>query len=376
LKPIAVCICGSIALFGSLDGDVHAKSARRSSPRIVKVFSVKQSTKKPTFYGNSRQRILDRGRLLYIGRGMWDQQHVFYLADLKTLTKRSVTAPLAAFWSQATAQFPGAAGSGFKALSIERLLFYDTQAQAAGLLVATKPYSKRKWYYLAWDLKQNLITTAVLLGGRRDDLSYTSFASIGFVAENATFYMVRLEREKGTSKRSVTLLAIKGAKMREQLRFATQRGLHSAPWRVGIKNPRRVLIPEYAELPVKGDPPKGYLVDLIAGTKKDLEIPVTPYGVAYSQGKRPWIYVYSAQLGELWRIDPKTGKRVQKLAVGKRAHALGFIKPGLLMLVRNKGLQPVAVGRRLRKRRMVPLSRYFKGLRTFKARWCSKSASS
>ena len=49
------------------------------------------------------------------------------------------------------------------------------------------------------------------------------------------------------------------------------------------------------------------------------------------------LYVYGNQVGELWVLDAKSGKRLKKIKLAKRGHALGFVAPGRLLLLNHKG---------------------------------------
>lgn len=64
---------------------------------------------------------------------------------------------------------------------------------------------------------------------------------------------------------------------------------------------------------------------------------MTSYGVAFTSDGSAAL-AYSAQVGELWKIDTQTGERQKTLALSKRGRLAGFLPTGELLLVRHGGL--------------------------------------
>jgi sugar lactone lactonase YvrE len=156
---------------------------------------------------------------------------------------------------------------------------------------------------------------------------------------------------------TVSIVALGAQQKRTVAQLGAARGISGGPYHDPDR--RRVLVVEYAELPVEGAPPRGHLVDLATGKQTSFEIPVTTYGVSFDPDGR-MIYLYSSQLGKLMAVDAATGKRGKVLEVGTHGHALGFAVKGTLLVLRNSGLQPVET-RRLVKKAFVPMKRLYPG---------------
>jgi len=333
--------------------------------KVIKQIPRGQRTESPTLDGLTGPRIMDRGRSLYYGRGLWGEQHRFYLVRLADGSALSLEAPIAAFFAREQQTFPGAKDSGHPGIEVRSLLFYDSDLQQAGILLVEQPAKRdrtrgaRRLHYLHWDLAQKQIRGATLLGEERHGGYTFTVTPIGYDhATQELFCQVVDGPNKGADPPyTVSILALGPKQKRTVAQLGAARAISGGPYHDLER--KRALVVEYAELPVEGAPPRGYLVDLASGKQSSFEIPVTTYGVAFDPDGKT-IYLYSSQLGKLMAVDAATGKRGKVLDVGTHGHALGFAVKGTLLVLRNGGLQFVDA-KRLVKKPFVPMKRLYPG---------------
>lgn len=335
-----------------------AGPALAAPPRIIKSYDIAQRKESPTFASVSRIRIVDRGALVFLGHGLWKEQHLLHFVEVEGGRRFTVEAPLAAFVKK---RFPELEGSGFPKLKMQRLAFYDRKAGRAALIVRHGRRGDRKTLYLRWSLKSGTITSTPLLASQQPRGAWTHFTPLGYLATKKAAYLLRrskVSKEGGYDYRLIAL-AEQGAP-RELLRWSSKRSVRVNHLRAGLMTlGGGILVPEYAERPVQGPPPVGKWIDLESGSSKTFPVPTTPYGVARSADGR-FLYLYSSQEGEVWKVDFASGKLLKKRKVGTRGHCLAFLRPGKLMLIRHKGLQ-LLDPKTLRRKRLYPLRKLLGG---------------
>lgn len=315
-----------------------AAPALAGKPRVEvkKKVSIAQRAKPPTFSSVGRTSLMDRGRLVYLGRGLFAEQDRFFFLDTRSMETIEVRAPITRFLEEHPEQFPGAEGAGWMRYASDHLVFYDTEDGRAGILYGDNRGKQRRLFCLVWDLKAKRIVRADPLGTRVLGSRWAGAKRIGYDTERGEG-LVRVhvmemvgEKRPGT----VRVVGIGKEKARVIARVELGRNLRDPPYFDPAG--RRVMLTEYAELPVEGAPPVGHLVQLDTGEVTACRIPVTPYGFAYGPAGKS-LYAYSNQAGELWRIDAQSGKRIQQAKLAKRGHALGFVAPGRLLMLNHKG---------------------------------------
>lgn len=350
----------ALALFVDLVA-VSPAQARRAPFKVEKRLDLRQRTQKPTFSAVSNLRLLDRGRQLYLGGGIWDEQHRFHLYDVRTRRRWIAAAPLQEFLRANPTTFPEADRLGrLPAYRVLELLYYDSRDGSAGILLQDAALAKRRTFYLHWDLGKNRILRAVILGTRDAGTHWIGVKAIGYDPDRKRFYcqIVRKRRvAAGQPAHSVSVLALGGGQWKRLATWLAKRRIVRGPFHDA--RGRRVLVVEYAEQGDAGGAPRGVLVDLASGARQTMELPVTTYGAAFSRNGKT-VYVYSSQLGEVWAIRARDGRRLRRRRVGKLGHALGLVFKDTLLVLRNKGLRFLAT-RRLKMRRFVPVQRLYQG---------------
>jgi hypothetical protein len=337
---------------------VGTDAMAQRSFKVVKQIPRNQRTTSPTFDGLSVPRIVDRGRMLVIGRGLFAEHHLIYLLRLSDRTPLTVRAPVAELVAREES-FAGVTVSGHPLYSVSAVLYYDTGHQQAGLLYSEgfqRSGAVRKHYLLQWDLAQRRISHAVLLAQENAGV-WTMVQPIAYDPQRRELSVLIVNVEKGKPS-PVKVVGVVGSQQRTIAQLTTARSISADPAYDAPR--RRVLLIEYAELPVEGAAPRGTLIDLVGGKQTSFEVPVTTYGAEFdADGKT--IYLYSSQLGKLVAIDGTSGKVRREAAVGTHGHALGFVgKKSTLLVLRNSGLQLVDA-RRLVKQPMIPMRRLFSG---------------
>jgi hypothetical protein len=335
--------------------------------------SLEQRLARPTFTPAQPMRVMDRGRMVYVGKGILAEPHHFYLLRLSDLKRVRVTVPFAAYVGKnpGIQVFKGDSRPIHKQFHITKLLFYDSQNQEAGAEVSDRIGTSRviRHFYVQWDLKTGSIKDAPTLVTRtRAGQSYSHSLPLGYDYKKREFIYLRqlIAQQNGSqggtaggAPRTVFVIGFSGGKPRVIADFKAQRSTASKTYFDAAH--RRAMLVEYAELASKGPPPSGHLIDLKAGKVRSFAIPLTTYGVAFgAKGKK--LYAYSSQLGQIWTIDQRSGKKQQQLSVGKLGHEINRVSPWQLLLLRNNGLRFFHIGKKgLRRGRWVPIKRIYTG---------------
>jgi hypothetical protein len=359
-----------------------AVEAKPITFRVVKEFDGTQRTASPSFAGMQDPMPVDRGRLLYLGHGIWGEHGTFHFLELKTPEhrERTVDAPLAAFFEKSAEVFPNAKGTGFPTYRVGGLLYYDEARGEAALTLSEEKV-------LFWDLGKNAISGFESFP-RGPSTVWQSIMAVGYDPATGEGYVLLHEgltsepppaepppgdrralrgpgilRQRTVDHSRATVFALRDGKARRIASATTKGSLSRGPF--FDEKGWRVLVPEYDELPLKGDEPRGHLFDLKSGAVSTIEIPVTAYGFAFSpDGRR--VHVFSSQLGEVWTVDAKTGKRTARAKVGKLGFTLGFYREDTLLLLKNAGLlflDPSTLTRRtfIESRKLFPGFSHFEG---------------
>lgn len=319
------------ALSGASDGG-------NALPTLEVKLDLAQRTAQPTFYHRTQLRIVDRGRMVYLGGGMWSEQERLDFLELKTLSRKSVRVPLASF----VERFGGVLRRYHPSrlhhhLSIEQLLYYDPENGQAGLEIAdtARRQGARRHFFAFWDLRRQLISGATLVARTFAPTGYAHLIPISYSAKRRLFYYVRDVGEVGRHRtRQVTIVAFSRGSPRVVAQFSSAERLQRRAYLDA--NGERALLVEYVELG-QGRQPVGYLIELSSGRVQRLPIPVVTYGALFSADGRS-LYCYSAQTGEIWQLELSSGRVLRRMQLGKRGHELGFVGQRLL-LMRNVGLQ-------------------------------------
>lgn len=348
-RAFALFLCGASCLWSTPSS---------SAPRIIKSYDIAQNKASPSFAAVSRTRVVDRGALVYLGRGLWKEQHILHFIDVADGRRFTVAAPLAAYVARA---FPNLSGSGFPQLKLDDLVFYDRRAQQAALIVRHGRRDHRRSFYLRWSLKSGEVIGTPLEEGAAPHVEWSTFTPLGYWSKTGQAYLLRGDKLAGGQGYAYEVLAMAArGKPRRLARWRARRSLRMSYLGAGLAAMGGgVLIVEYAERASGGAAPMGTWLDLESGNKKTFEIPLTTYGVARSPDGQT-LYLYSAQLGEIWKVALASGKALVKRKVGALGHALGLVRKGQLMLIRHKGLQ-LLDSSSLRKKRLYSLRKLLGG---------------
>ncbi len=323
-----------------------AKPAPARAPRVTTrgVATLKQRTTAPTFTKRPL-RLLDRGKHVALGNGLWAEQDQMHLLRIADLERRVLQVPFAAFVRSNPGMKLDQADTRpvHKQFEVRQLLFYDEQNGEAGIEVSDRLSRRhvRRHFFLHWDLKKGRITEATLVARSKPGKTLSSSLPLGYDHDQREFFFVRQiytwTKEGKRQGRTVTVVGFKAGKPRVVAQFDCARSIQRRAHFDGER--RRVLLTEYAELADKDPAPRGFLVDLVRGKVRSFEIPLTAYGAAFDPGGE-LLHIYSSQLGELWTLHAATGaKSAPVIKVGKQGHALGVLDPKTLLLIRNSGLR-------------------------------------
>jgi hypothetical protein len=361
LAWIALFVAAGLLLAPSVDARKRRRKRVRG-PKLLKKLSLDQRTDSPTF-APAPLRAMDRGKLLYYGKGLFAEQQTFFLLSLSDNKVLRVTAPFDAY----VRKNPGMRANRLdrrpmhEQFQITKLLYYDRQNLEAGFEVedAIGQAKVRRHFLMQWNLKTNVISQATLVARSRSGQTYTHMLPLGYDSKRREFLYVRQVIGKNASGRTIFVIGFSARKPRVVAQFEGQRSMSSKTYFDDVH--QRALLVEYAELASKGPAPKGHLVDVASGKTRHFPIPLTTYGVAFGKaGKR--IYTYSAQLGQLWTIDTASGAKLQSLKVGKLGHEIGRVGRNELLLLRNSGMRFLSLTRKgVRRGRWVPIKRLYSG---------------
>lgn len=348
---------------GTILAGVALPAMAAARPHVVrKVLSLDLRVKSPSFSSTNPLLLVDRGQRVFFGTGITREHETMYLLRLSDLGRETVTVPLAPYVRRNAGikLNPKDRRPVHEQFWIRRLLFYDNVNQQAGVEVSDRfgSNSVRRHFFIHWDLNKKSLTEATLVARGRPGASHAASVAMGYDHSRREFYYARQVYRRGTHRRTVSVIGFTAGKPRVVAQFHSKRAIQGTTY---FDQPhQRAVLVEYAELATPQPSPMGHLVNLGTGKVITFPVPLTCYGVAFgSRGKR--LYVYSAQLGQLWVLDTATGKRLERLKVGKQGHALGLINPRELLLLRNRGLHFFSVGKRLRRRGSIPMRKLYKG---------------
>ncbi len=276
----------------------------------------------PPIFFPLRPRLLDRGGLVLLGHGGRADTTARVALDLKTLAKRTLRLP--------TIDPQGAR------LEVE-LACYDSADGKAGLVINRRQSSRWSYHFAEWHLSGDRLGPELPLAeGTPGKVTVSPIA----YAPARQACLLAVIRDGGALRPpgvhtggpfTATLLAAT-EELRELGNVVSQQSLNLAYYDEGHD---RVAIAEYGELAQERT--RAHLVALDGGEPRAFTIP---------RGVRTFVfdpdgftvYLYSIITGEVWVIDTRSGERLRKSKVGDRGHALGFIDPSTLLLVRNHAL--------------------------------------
>ena len=331
----------------------------RAAPvhKIVAEFPTKFRTESPSFYFAGVPHTLAGGDFIYMGKGVWAEQQIFKLLDTRTHKLVSLEMPFDKFIAANARRFPRKRDKLFMDYPIRRLLFYEPGAKRAVFVFDHR--RDRKSYLAVWHTDGNRIDIAADYTITRKQ--WMDLKPVFFDAEKQTFYLRQVWGPMGTkpwetAPHQVKLIAMSTNGATETVtQFESQRNLLRYYY---VDAPRkRVLFPQYAEKAGKGPKPKGWLVELGNGSKKEFEMPVTAYGGTFSPDGRH-IFLYAAQIGQLLKLDAESGRIVRRKKVPKRGFPLGYCGKDRLMLVTHRGVlffHP----KTFKRTAMVPMSAFY-----------------
>ena len=195
LTPLAA-LAATLGLLMGPSADARTRWSKLRTKQL-KQLTLEFTKTKPTLYPAKPARLMDRGRLALLGPGLWDEHHHFEFLDTKTLTQLRVQAPLPAYIKAHARQFPRKRKrmrSGKLSIQppykVEKLLYYDRTAGAAGLWVDDDTYNVGgRYLYAHWDLKARRITRTYIIAtkeaARSDSLAKLNSTSKSFNSVSA-----------------------------------------------------------------------------------------------------------------------------------------------------------------------------------------------
>jgi hypothetical protein len=315
-------LCGalSLALAGAARADeVQPKDASGAQARqlqftVKKVVSLEAHTGKPSFYGDPRPHLVDRGRALYYGRGAFHGPGLVYVVELPKLEERILESP--------SLEFARSHGELLLNPMVEDMPCLDRTDGRAALVM--KDLHKSKAYVAWWDLAKNEITNALLVGEKGRG-SWVGVSAVGYVPERGECF-VHVERSVGAGFEDAVLAVGKDA-VRTVATFNPKFITSHGPWFDPVH--QRAMVVEITE--VTGAQPTGYLVDLANGGVRSFPIPQLVYGFTFDPDGRT-LYAYGVKARELWAINAATGAAVKRVRMGDIGHALGWIGSSLAVV--------------------------------------------
>ena len=361
LVMLSITIWASTGLAKKAKGRKARKAKEAVVMTVGQPISLERRKETPSFV-KARLRIMDRGKLVYVGKGMWKEQERFILRQLDDGKEVELKAPLAACLAAHPEIFPGAEGAGFPQFYVEKLLFVDREALRAGIHLVNQDRKKKIYshYYLGWDMKNNVIDHIEPLGIRdKKTVQLLSVMPIAYrPGKKEMVVQVQAWRQTDDDIKinDQKLIGFGPDARREIASWTTNR---DARRNYLDSEHKRVLITEYAEKGTPGPPPLGHLLDLETGARQAVTLPVTAYGAAFApDGKK--LYVYSNQTRVIWIIDLAKGKKLKQVKVGGGGHALALGPAGRLMLLAHRGLIFLDP-KKLTRRQFFPTAKVFSG---------------
>jgi len=314
------------------------------------------------YYGSEHKRFVNRGEHLYLGRGIGKRAGLFYFLQMADQRRVKIEAPWREYMaSRADLHYVSLQKKALdEQFRVGDLLYYDQSTRQAGFLLddSWPPEGKpKRTFLLHWDFDQGRITRATVLGRKLAD-EYLRFIPVGVHWASNQVYVARsvaFGRGKGAL-REVDILKVGGDSIAVVAKIKPKKYLYR---RFAFdQRTQRVFLAEYGE---KHEKPKpyGYLVNLVDGDVRKTRVPFTPYGLVFGP-QSEFIYMYGSQLGDLWKVKLSSLKRVKRLRVGGLGHAMGLLENNILMVVRNRGLQPVHLSP-FKKGKLLPIKNYYSG---------------
>ncbi|MBW2701580.1 MAG: hypothetical protein JRF33_12255 [Deltaproteobacteria bacterium] len=361
LVMLSITIWASTGLAKKAKGRKAKKAKEAVVMTVGQPISLERRKETPSFV-KAKLRIMDRGNLVYVGKGMWQEQERFILRQLDDGKEVELKAPLAEFFAAHPETFPAAEGTGFPDYFVEKLLFVDREGLRAGIHLVKKERKKKRYshYHLGWDMKNNVIDRFDLLGVRdKKTVRLLSVMPIAYrPVQKEIILQVQAWRQTNDE-----------SKINDQklIGFAPDAKREIASWTTKLdarrnfldSDGKRVLIVEYAEQGSAGPLPSGHVLDLETGAKQSFPVPVTSYGATFTpDGKK--LYVYSNQARIIWIIDLASGKKIKQVKVGGGGHALAWGPAGRVMLLAHRGLTFLDP-KKLTRRQFFPTAKVFSG---------------
>jgi hypothetical protein len=316
-----------------------AAPAVHAEPRfkLIRKLSIAQRSEAPSFSPAYRLQVMDQGRLLHTGQGLWAEQPRQHFVDLVTGKDVSVTAPLAAYLKADPAQYPNDRPDPFPRYMIQALASYDTSGKTAGLLVLESgARTAGRALYLHWDLGLGKITAAHELGRKAGKTAWISARPVGYSATRRETYVMTIQSEAPGAPQGTYEVGLHAVGPRKRLvaSFPAHRPDSAGPF--FDPSTHRVAVVEYREL--AADPqPVVHVVDLVTGQRTSVKVPLVTYGLAFDPDGKT-IHVYSSLRGEVWTLELASGSALRKQRIGMLGFALGLVKPDLLLQVRHQTL--------------------------------------
>ena len=302
--------------------------AATAAPRyeMVKHVSLKIRTDEPSFVCLNPLKLLDRGRMVYIGRPIKNRS-VLVVLDLESLEEKRITIP----------DIPGTQVPPRDVMAVDRPIFYDTANATAGIILRAGGLVGGDAVYAEWDLERNRISRRLPLA-EVGDARWVSARPIGYDHERKECFIEIVRCRTGVEAThhrgrlyELAVLAV-ADEVRTVVSFDTRlRYTGKSPYFDPIH--RRSMHIEYNE----HGRSYGYLVDLETGEMKRFALPRVIYGFAFDPDGRTG-YVYAEKTGKVFKLDLETGKRGKSKIYGRRGHLLEFVAPGVLLLGRNRAM--------------------------------------
>ena len=339
LVMLSITIWASTGLAKKAKGRKAKKAKEAVVMTVGQPISLERRKETPSFV-KAKLRIMDRGNLVYLGKGLWQEQERFILRQLDDGKEVEIKAPLAAFLAAHPEIFPGAEGTGFPKYYVKKLLFVDRASLRAGIHMVSQDRKNKIYshYYLGWDMKNKVIDRIEPLGIKdKKTVRLLSVLPIAYrPARKEMVVQVQswMQTDDDTKSHKQNLIGFGPDSRREIASWTTK---SDARRNYLDSEHKRVLITEYAERGTPGPPPSGHLLDLETGERRTFTLPLTTYGAAFApDGKK--LYAYSNQTKVIWIIDLASGKKLKQVKVGGGGHALAWGPAGRLMLLAHRGL--------------------------------------
>jgi len=294
---------------------------------VVKHLSLETKSTPPTFVCLDGIRLLDRGRLLHIGRP-FENRSVLRLLDLTSMEVRDVEVPIPGPWVPPATQ-----------MLVDKPLFYDTENGTAGILLRRGASVSGDAEYLEWDLRTNKVARRMPLAPGKGAY-WTSINAIGYDPARRECYLEVVRCRGGGN-----LPCKPGGPYDWSVLEVSDRVRTVASWTGPLKptqkgpyydplNHRSMHI-EYAEC--GAEQTTAHLVDLDSGRVRHFPLPRVIYGFAFDPDGRTG-YVYSYTTREVFAMDLESGEIGRHATFGNVGHLLDWVAPRTLLLCRDPGM--------------------------------------